>query len=227
MTIGHARGGDPTYTPGDQSGQEVRTQAWYPNGWNFVLRFRDPAKAEKAAQACEAVCANNNIGYSQTRRNDLRAAAKPVGFDFTRITSPADCDCASLMAVCAEAAGVNMATAYTSGNAPWTGNMRAKFDATGAFDVLTDAKYLTTDAYLRRGDILVNEVTHTCMALSNGAKAYDSAPSASCGTYTVQEGDTLWYIASKHKVTLEELCEANGLDPAKFIFPGQKLVIPG
>lgn len=224
VKIGHARGGDPSYTPGDQSGQEVRTQAWYANGWNFVLRFRDPAKAEKAARACEAVCANDNIGYSQTRRNDLRAAAKAVGFDFARITSKADCDCSSLMSVCAEAAGVPMDAAYTSGNAPWTGNMREKFSATGAFDVLTDAKYLTGDAYLRRGDILVNEVTHTCMALTDGDKARESAGAAK--EYVVQEGDTLWGIAQKHGVTVDALCQANGIDPEKFIYPGQKLVIP-
>lgn len=227
VTIGHARGGDPTYTPGDQSGHEVRTQPWYSNGWDFVLRFRDSAMAERAARACEAACANDNIGYSQTRRNDLRAAAKAVGWDFARITSPADCDCSSLMSVCAEAAGVNMSITYSGGNAPWTGNMREKFSLTGAFEVLTNDRYLKTDAYLRRGDILVNEITHTCMALTNGENAYAGASAASGGTYTVQEGDTLWYIASKHKVTLDALCEVNGLDPAKFIYPGQKLVMPG
>lgn len=232
VTIGHARGGDPTYTPGDQTGQEVRTQTWYANGWNFVLRFRSAAQAEKAARACEAVCANDNIGYSQTRRNDLRVAAKAVGWDFARITSPADCDCSSLMAVCAEAAGINMTGAYTSGNAPWTGNMKEKFSATGAFEILTDKKYLTSDAYLRRGDILVNEITHTCMALSNGSKAYEGsvsptgATSINTKTHIVNAGDTLWDIAQIYGVTVSAICAENSLDEGRFIFPGQKLVIP-
>lgn len=237
VKIGHARGGDPTYTPGDQSGAEVRIQSWYlhTGGWHFVARFKDTATGEKAAKACEAACANDNIGYSQTRRNDLRAAVKPLGFDFSRLKTPADCDCASLMAVCIEAAGVNMAIAYTAGNAPWTGNMREKLAATGAFEILTDKKYLTSDAYLRRSDILVNEpysTGHTCMALSNGEKACESAasvavsPIAGPRTHVVDFGDTLWGISRTYGVTVAAICEENGIDAGRFIFPGQKLVIP-
>lgn len=232
VKIGHARGGDPTYTPGDQTGTEVRTQSWYANGWNFVLRFRSATQAEKAAKACEAACANDNIGYSQIKRNDLRAAALVVSWDFSRITSPADCDCSSLMAVCAEAAGIDMSKAYTSGNAPWTGNMKEKFSQTGAFEVLTDKKYLTSDTYLRRGDILVNEITHTCMALSNGSKAYEGmvsstgATSIKTKTHIVDSGDTLWGIAQTYGVTVAAICAANGLDEERFIFPGQNLIIP-
>lgn len=232
VKIGHARGGDPTYTPGDQTGNEVRIQEWYANGWNFVARFRNATQAEKAAKACEAVCANDNIGYSQTRRNDLRAAAKAVNWNFSRITSPADCDCSSLMSVCAEAAGVNMTPAYTAGNAPWTGNMKEKFSITGAFEILTDEKYLKTDQYLRRGDILVNEITHTCMALSNGIHAYDDDKSPTGATsianksYVVQIGDTLWGIANQYGVTVEAICAKNNIEETKFIYPGQKLIIP-
>jgi len=238
VLIGHARGGDPTYTPGDQSGAEVRTQNWYLHtaGWHFLARFKDAATAERAAKACEAACANNNIGYSQTRRNDLRAAVKPLGFDFSRLKSPADCDCASLMAVCIEAAGVDMTKAYTGGNAPWTGNMREKLAATGAFEVLTDSKYLVSDQYLRRGDILVNEpysTGHTCMVLSNGplavtANAITGTSSVLSGTKThvVEAGETLWGISRMYGVTVAAICEANGIDAGRFIFPGQKLVIP-
>ena len=79
----------------------------------------------------------------------------------------------------AEAAGVNMDSCYLAFangqlNAPVTSTMRAKFAATGAFEVLTDSKYLTTDAYLRRGDILVKETAHTVMVLSNGSMAGDT-----------------------------------------------------
>lgn len=46
-------------------------------------------------------------------------------------------------------------------------------------------------------------------------------------TYTVVKGDTLWLIAKKFGVTLEELIKANPQikDPNK-IYPGNKVNIP-
>lgn len=178
VVIGHARGGDPLYTPGDQSGSEVCTQGWYNGGWNFVARPKSAAIAERMAAFCEAICGNQNIGYSQTRRNDLRAAAKTVNWNPAAIRRPADCDCSSFMSVCAEAGGVNMDVAYTYGNAPWTGNMRTKLALTGAFEILTEPKYLSGEQYLKRGDILVNEKQHTAMVLSNGALSGQTMPEA-------------------------------------------------
>ena len=35
MRIGHASGGDPTYTPGDQTGREVCVREWY-GGLRFI-----------------------------------------------------------------------------------------------------------------------------------------------------------------------------------------------
>lgn len=171
--IGQAYGGDTAGLPGDQNGGEVRLQTWYPyaRGWNCVLRAKDSAVAERMAAFCEAACGNDQIGYSQARRNTLRAAAKKAGWDASQITDPCDCDCSSLMAVCAEAAGVDMAGAYSSGNAPWTGNMAQRFAGTGAFRVLTDSKYLSGPEHLRRGDILVNAAYHTLMVLDDGAEA--------------------------------------------------------
>ena len=52
-------------------------------------------------------------------------------------------------------------------SATYTGNMRAGFRAAG-FQVLTASKYLTSDKYLRRGDILLNDAHHTAINLTNG-----------------------------------------------------------
>ena len=73
------------------------------------------------------------------------------------------------MSVCAQASGIDIP--YISGNAPYTGIMETQFTSTGEFEVLKDAKYLTSDAHLLRGDILLRTSGHTAMALENGAEA--------------------------------------------------------
>ena len=45
-------------------------------------------------------------------------------------------------------------------------------------------------------------------------------------TYTVQPGDTLWKVAQKYGVTSLAIVAANKLDPTKYLYVGQKLVIP-
>lgn len=44
--------------------------------------------------------------------------------------------------------------------------------------------------------------------------------------HTVQAGDTLWKVATQYKVTIQEIIEANKLDPDKYLYVGQKLTIP-
>ena len=169
IKIGHAsideRGKTSGGTAGDQTGKEVCIRTWYSKPWGLVLRPKSASVAERMARACEAACANNKIGYDQGQRNTLNAQAKTVGYDLSRV-GKCECDCSSLMAVCAQAAGVNIP--YTSGNAPTTRTMRTAFSGTGAFEVLTESKYLTTDAWLKRGDVLVAPGAHTVMALESG-----------------------------------------------------------
>ena len=169
MRIGHASGGDPTGTPGDQTGREVCVRDWYGGSWDLVLRAKDPMAAEEMAAFCEQCCANPNVGYSQAARNTLRAAARAAEWGGADIATPCNCDCASFMSVCAEAAGVDMDCAYTWGNAPWTGNMRAQFLKTGAFEAISP---VPEAAYLRRGDVLVDEDRHTVMVLDDGSLSH-------------------------------------------------------
>lgn len=152
---------------GDQTGKEVCTRNWYNGDWDFVARPKDKAKAEKMAKTCEEGCKNPFIGYDQGQRNDLRAEAKKVGYNLSMVATPCECDCSSFMGVCVEAAGVKL----PSGNGPTTRTLLQVLEATGEFEILTDSQYLTGDAYLRRGDILCKEGSHTVMALENGAKA--------------------------------------------------------
>ena len=166
---GKATGG----AAGDQNSKEVLIRDWYNKPWNVLLRPVRPEVAEKSAVACEAACANPNIGYDQYGRNTLYTKAKAVGFDLSAIDTACECDCSSLMHVCAIAGGANLT--YGS-NGHTTRTMAKEFVASGDYEKFTDSKYLNSDKYLKRGDILVKEGSHTVMVLSNGAEV---APVAS------------------------------------------------
>ena len=153
---------------GDQTQKEVCTRTWYSSPWDVVLRPKSAALAEKSAKACEAACANPKIGYDQGSRNTLYRYAKLVNFDLAKVTDECECDCSSLMHVCAIAGGAKLTYGI---NGFWTGNMVDGIMASGDYEKLTDAKYLTSDAYLKRGDILIRTSGHTAMALENGSKA--------------------------------------------------------
>lgn len=192
VKIGHAsideRGKVNSGSAGDQTGREVCTRSWYNKGWSVLLRPKSATVAEKMAKACEAGCANTKIGYDQYQRNTLRTQAKAAGWDLSKITKTCETDCSAFMTVCAEAAGIDVSGCYTSGNAPTTFNMRAKFKATGAFEVLTDSKYLTSPDYLKRGDVLVYEKGHTVMVLSNGSKAGGASTTAKTSNKLTVDG---------------------------------------
>lgn len=159
---GNASGG----RAGDQTGKELCTRDWYTKGWNVLLRPVRNDLAEKSAAAMEAACRNELIGYDQSGRNTLYEKAKAANFLLEAIDKACECDCSSLVHVCAIAGGANLS--YGS-NGYTTRTMVRAFVQSGDYIKLTDSKYLTTDKYLRRGDILVKEGSHTAMVLGNGA----------------------------------------------------------
>ena len=153
---------------GDQTTKEVTLANWTNRGWTCLLRPKDPNKAEIMARSCEKGCANPAVGYSQSTRNTLRQEAIKVNFDLSKV-GLCNCDCSSFMSVCAESAGI--AIPYNGNNAPTTSTMRTAFLSTGEFDLLLDLIYLTSPNFLKRGDILVKEGSHTVMVLENGTLA--------------------------------------------------------
>ena len=172
VKIGHAsideKGKASGGSAGDQTKKEVCIRSWYNGKWDFVARPKDKTKAEKMAVACEAGCDNDLQGYDQGQRNTGLQEAQKVGWDLAKITAPCEFDWSSFMTACVMAGGVNI---WSGGNAPTTRTLRSVLEKSGEFEILTDAKYLTSDQYIQRSDILCKEGSHTVMVLENGSKA--------------------------------------------------------
>lgn len=154
---------------GDQTGVEVHIQNWYDGGWHSVIRPKSAAIAEKIANACEKACNNNKIGYDQWERNSLYIEAQKVGMDFSKITTPCECDCSSLVSTCCIAAGMSPSIFYAGGNMRTTNTLLDACNATGQFTILTSPNYTKSKDYLKRGDILLS-TGHTVIVLSDGDK---------------------------------------------------------
>lgn len=152
--------------PGDQTGKEVSTQEGYihPKGW-VVLRFKDYAKALKAAAFMKALCASPRVGYNQKKRGTLRAALLKIGRDLKLLKEDVETDCSAAVRECAASAGVD-APNFT------TVNEVDVLMATGEFEKVTDAKHTQKTDYWLPGDILVTRTKgHTGIVLTKGSKA--------------------------------------------------------
>ena len=155
---------------GDNNGREVCFSTWNnKHNWSYVLRAKDKNIAEKIAKNCELGCVNEKIGYDMNQRMTLRTQAKLVGMDLSRIKTDCECDCSSFVSVCCECAGIPIP--YPNGNAPTTSTIKTQFCNTGYFDLLTDNKYISSDKFLCRGDILVAAGQHVVIILENGTMA--------------------------------------------------------
>ena len=187
VRIGHASiGGNGKATgdvAGDQTGKEVCIRSWYNKGWTVLLRAKDPAVRKKIASSCIAACENDNIGYDQSGRNTALQEAQKADWDFSEIDTPSETDCSALASACVQAAGVDV---WDGGNAPTTRTMEKVLTATGAFEALTDSKYLTSSDHLLEGDILLKPGSHVVMVLDDGAKAGEEV-------HTQQDIVTVYY----------------------------------
>ena len=176
IKIGHAsisENNSINGSAGDSTGREVYINEDFSiTGLSpdLVLRPKTQKLAENSAKACEAGCANDHIGYSQNGRNTLYSLAKDVEYDLSKVNKDCNTDCSAFMTVCAIAGGSKIS--YGS-NAPTTTNMRARFKQSGDYTIITGSKYLTSTDYLKRGDILVCEGSHTVMVLENGISVSD------------------------------------------------------
>lgn len=166
---GTANGGEP----GDQTSREVRVQPWYLNkkGWR-VFRPKSYEVAQKLVYDMKAACENDNIGYSQAKRNTLYTASKPYGFDCAKVEEKVECDCSSLVRVCVLYSGIKV-NDFNTASEP------TRLLATGEFDEMVGEEYTDSPNKLSAGMILCTKVKgHTAIVLNDGpdAEPYPDPP---------------------------------------------------
>ncbi|MGM0878400.1 MAG: LysM peptidoglycan-binding domain-containing protein [Bacillota bacterium] len=110
----------------------------------------------------------------------------------------------------------NNSVIYTvqSGDTLW--KVAQKFNVTA--QAIIDANNLDPVKYLYIGQKLT---------IPGQAPVQPEKPATvSTTSYTVQSGDTLWKVAQKFGVTTQAIIDTNKLDPTKYLYVGQKLMIP-
>lgn len=150
---------------GDQTGKEVCIRAWYSKPWNCVIRFRDPAQGLKVAECMRKAADNPRIGYDQTQRNTLLAYARNVGYDPSKVTTPCEADCSSLVTLACIYAGVKESSLVQGGNSATTRTLRGLLSAAGAVEVFTGKEYTAEAERLKTGDILLSEGHHVAVVV--------------------------------------------------------------
>jgi len=106
-------------------------------------------------------------------------------------------------------------------------------------DGRTAAAMKSAAAFLNQGsrDLLTPETPETLSGFrSDGGQmtavggelvgTYRGGDEAGLTHYIVAPGDTLWDIARRHRLTVQTVCRANGLQSVSVIRPGQRLVLP-
>lgn len=165
---------------GDQTGTEWQIRSWYSRPWNCVLRHPDAKVRATICRLAKDAANNNRIGYDQYQRTTFWEELQKVGYEPSKIKNNCESDCSAGVAAIVKATGylLNMTALKNVSKDIYTGNERSGLKAAG-FTVLTDSKYLTSDAYLLEGDILLNDSCHTAINVSNGYKAGASSSSSS------------------------------------------------
>lgn len=154
---------------GDQDGKEWRIQPWYSRPWNYVLRHPSSTVRECIAELAEEAANNDNIGYDQKQRTDFWEQLKAVGYYPRKIKTPCEADCSAGVAAIVKACGclLGLRDLQDVSKDMYTGSERSILKQAG-FQVLNDPKYLTSDRFLLRGDILLLENHHTAINISDG-----------------------------------------------------------
>lgn len=179
--LGKATGGKP----GDNNGQEYRVQPWYNFGQKYVLRYPDPNIRNIIANYAKIMANKNVVGYDQTHRTSVWTGLINSSYDPNQMTTLRSGDCSSTTTAIVKSIGFkygidafkNLSMGIT------TSSMVNAFRAAG-FMVLTDAKYLTSDKYLVKGDIIIKPGKHVVVNITDGSGADTPIPEPTKPTFT-------------------------------------------
>lgn len=194
---------------GDQTGGEWTVIKWYNRPWKCVLRHPDAKVRSMIAQMAKAAANNNMIGYDQSQRTTFWDHLKASDYKPEGITIKCEADCSSGVAAIVKGAGHRLGIQKLQDVSIhcYTGNLRSALKTAG-FEVLTDSEYLTSDAYLLEGDILLNDSCHTATNLTTGSKA------SSSGKGYLSKGDSGNDVKEMQKMLIAcgYSCGSNGVD---------------
>lgn len=156
---------------GDQTEKEVCIKQWYSKPWNVMLRYPKKSVALKAAKIAVKLANSNLVGYDQSNRNSLYAELKKNGFNaakYIKTGVKTETDCSAFVYACYACAIKEL---RSDNNAPTTSTMRARYIDVG-FEPHFESQYLTTEAYLIPGDIVLKEGSHVAMEGTLNAVQY-------------------------------------------------------
>lgn len=154
---------------GDQTGKEWRIRSWYDRPWKCILRYKGEAVADLIADLAILSAENDKIGYDQWERDTYWKYLVKADYHPENIKAVCESDCSAGVMAIVKATGYRLGIkALKDVNEKLTcRGMRKALEKAG-FEVLDAKKYLTSEKYLQRGDILLNDTAHTAIEVGDG-----------------------------------------------------------
>jgi hypothetical protein len=132
------------------------------------------------AQLATEAANNNNLGYDQSERYTYWQQLEKAGYYPRQINTPCEADCSAGVLANVKAVGYLLGNEKLKGVSiyGYTRTMVSILTAAG-FEYRNESKYLTGDAYLYAGDILLNVYNHTCTCVTDGEKVKEQEDTSS------------------------------------------------